>query len=100
MNEPPFVMVGAQLGGIFARAYHLRYPRKGVGFVFVDALHEDAFVIPGPDGKPAPAWRLSPPNNSAAVETMIPKDAPPPPVMSPSTDASFDKLPANVLTTA
>jgi pimeloyl-ACP methyl ester carboxylesterase len=98
-EKPPFVMAGAQLGGIYARSYHLRYPDEVVGFVFVDALHEDAFVIPGPDGKPTQAWRLSPEQFHAAVEEMIPKDTPPPPMMSPSTDAPFDKLPPNVLTT-
>jgi pimeloyl-ACP methyl ester carboxylesterase len=97
-EKPPFVMVGAQLGGIYARSYHLRYPGEVVGFVFVDALHEDAFVMPV-DGKPTPAWRLSPEQFRAAVEAMIPKDGMPPPPMNPSTDPPFDKLPPNVLTT-
>jgi L-ascorbate metabolism protein UlaG (beta-lactamase superfamily)/pimeloyl-ACP methyl ester carboxylesterase len=97
-EKPPFVMVGAQLGGIYARAYHLRYPGEAVGFVFVDALHEDAFVMPV-DGKPSPAWRLSPEQFRAAVEAMIPKEGMPPQSMNPSTDAPFDKLPPDVLRT-
>jgi pimeloyl-ACP methyl ester carboxylesterase len=98
-EKTPFVMVGAQLGGIFARSYHLRYPGEVVGFVFVDALHEDAFVMPGPDGKPTSVWRLSPEQFRAAVEAMIPKDGMPSPPMNPSTDPPFDTLPPNVLTT-
>src|SRR6185436_18700578 len=57
------------------------------------------FVMPGPDGKPTPAWRLSPAQFRAAVEAMIPKDGMPSPPMNPSTDPPFDKLPPNVLTT-
>jgi pimeloyl-ACP methyl ester carboxylesterase len=38
---PPFVLVGASIGGEYARIYTSRYPHDVVGLVFVDSSHPD-----------------------------------------------------------
>ena len=38
---PPYVFVGASIGGEYARIYTSRYPRDVAGLVFVDSSHPD-----------------------------------------------------------
>ena len=42
--QPPFVFVGASIGGIYTRLYEERYPGEAAGMVFVDSSHEDQFA--------------------------------------------------------
>ena len=39
--EGPYVLVGHSLGGMYVRAYAVRYPEEVVGMVLVDPTHED-----------------------------------------------------------
>src|SRR5207248_692878 len=39
--NPPYVLVGHSIGGLFVRAYQRRYPKDVVGMVLVDATPED-----------------------------------------------------------
>jgi pimeloyl-ACP methyl ester carboxylesterase len=48
---PPYVLVGASLGGINIRLFALRYPAEVVGIVLVDPAHEDQFTQ-SPSAKP------------------------------------------------
>jgi pimeloyl-ACP methyl ester carboxylesterase len=47
---PPYVLVGASVGGEYARVYTSRYPQDVAGLVFVDSAHPD---------QPEPAFMLS-----------------------------------------
>ena len=38
--QPPYVLVGNSIGGMYARAYAHRHPDQVVGMVLVDATHE------------------------------------------------------------
>jgi pimeloyl-ACP methyl ester carboxylesterase len=87
------------MGGLFVRTFQLRHATEVAGVVFVDAAHEDGIMIPV-NGKAVPVWNVPADQFRSAIEAMIPRNAPPaPPPMNPSTDAPFDKLPPNVLTT-
>ena len=44
--EPPYVLVGHSVGGLYARLYDQKYPGEVVGMVQVDAAHEDLNVRP------------------------------------------------------
>lgn len=48
---PPYVLVGASLGGCNVRLFALRYPEEVAGIVLVDPAHEDQF-IQSPSSKP------------------------------------------------
>jgi pimeloyl-ACP methyl ester carboxylesterase len=45
--EPPYVLVGHSLGGIYARVYNAHYPGEVVGMVLVDATHPDSWARQG-----------------------------------------------------
>lgn len=47
---PPYVLVGASIGGEYARVYTSRYPQDVAGLVFVDSSHPD---------EPEPPFMLS-----------------------------------------
>jgi pimeloyl-ACP methyl ester carboxylesterase len=40
-EKPPFLLVGASLGGVYVRLYQLDYPRDVIGFVLIDPATED-----------------------------------------------------------
>lgn len=40
-ERPPYVLVGASLGGMYVRLYQLEFPREVVGLVLVDPATED-----------------------------------------------------------
>ena len=44
-EKPPFVLVGAALGGAIVRVYANTYPNEVAGMVLVDAIHEDQFTF-------------------------------------------------------
>lgn len=55
---PPYVFVGGSLGGLYSRAFAMRYPREVVGLVLVDGSHERQWLELNrldPTGVPWPA---------------------------------------------
>ena len=40
-EKPPYVLVGASMGGVYVRLYQLEYPTEVAGLVFVDPSTED-----------------------------------------------------------
>jgi pimeloyl-ACP methyl ester carboxylesterase len=45
--DPPYVLVGHSLGGIYVRVYNARYPGEVAGMALVDATHPDNWVRRG-----------------------------------------------------
>ncbi len=45
--EPPYVMVGHSVGGIYIRVFNAQYPGEVVGSVLVDATHPDNWTRQG-----------------------------------------------------
>lgn len=45
--EPPYVMVGHSLGGIYVRVYNARYPGEVLGMALIDATHPDTWARQG-----------------------------------------------------
>jgi pimeloyl-ACP methyl ester carboxylesterase len=45
--EPPYVMVGHSVGGLYIRVYNAQYPGEVVGMVLVDATHHDNWTRQG-----------------------------------------------------
>ena len=41
--QPPYILVGHSLGGLFVRAYYNNYPDEVAGLVLVDSTHERQF---------------------------------------------------------
>jgi pimeloyl-ACP methyl ester carboxylesterase len=48
-EEPPYVMVGQSLGGIYVRAFASNYPDDVVGMVLVDSSHENQNLLLPPE---------------------------------------------------
>jgi pimeloyl-ACP methyl ester carboxylesterase len=98
-EAPPYVIVGASIGALQARAFQLKYPTEVAGIVFENAGHEDQFRVMV-DGKITPAWQATAGQFRKAMEEMRPPaDAPPPPPPPPSREGPFAKLPPDVLAT-
>jgi pimeloyl-ACP methyl ester carboxylesterase len=45
--EPPYVMVGHSLGGVYVRVYNAQYPGEVVGMALIDATHPDNWTRQG-----------------------------------------------------
>jgi pimeloyl-ACP methyl ester carboxylesterase len=45
--EPPYVLVGHSIGGIYARVYNARYTGEVIGMVLLDATHPDNWARQG-----------------------------------------------------
>ncbi len=45
--EPPYVMVGHSVGGVYVRVYNAQYPGEVIGMVLVDATHPDNWARQG-----------------------------------------------------
>jgi pimeloyl-ACP methyl ester carboxylesterase len=59
---PPYVLVGASIGGEYARIYASRYPHEVAGLVFVDSSHPDQQEPPfmlSPFNRASPSARES-----------------------------------------
>jgi pimeloyl-ACP methyl ester carboxylesterase len=87
-EHPPYVMVGASMGGLFVRLYQHRYPADVVGMVLVDPTHEDGLMTVI-DGVPTPIATLS----AAAYRAANPPPAAPPPVPQPELQEAHRRLP-------
>jgi pimeloyl-ACP methyl ester carboxylesterase len=87
-EKPPYVLVGASLGGIYVRLYQARYPDEVAGLVFVDPSHENrAFVIF--EGKGVTIASLT----AEQRRSLIPPGPVKVPRRRPQTGAPFDRLP-------
>ncbi|HET8547998.1 MAG TPA: alpha/beta hydrolase [Bryobacteraceae bacterium] len=54
--QPPYILVGASLGCIYARAWQRRFPERVAGLVFVDGTHDEGITLPvGEHRKPIAA---------------------------------------------
>jgi pimeloyl-ACP methyl ester carboxylesterase len=87
-EKPPYVMVGASLGGIYVRLYQAQYPDEVAGFVFVDPAHEDRLFVTF-DGKPVPVASLS----AEQRRSVVPRGPMRVPRRPPQAGAPFDRLP-------
>jgi L-ascorbate metabolism protein UlaG (beta-lactamase superfamily)/pimeloyl-ACP methyl ester carboxylesterase len=94
-EKRPYVLVGHSIGGIYVRAYQLRYRADVVGLVLVDGSHEDTWEVPL-DGKPVPLWSVTAEQLRATMPQEALQNMPLPP---PSTDEPYDKLPPDLLKT-
>jgi pimeloyl-ACP methyl ester carboxylesterase len=45
--EPPYVLVGHSLGGIYVRIFNAQYPGEAIGMALIDATHPDNWVRQG-----------------------------------------------------
>jgi pimeloyl-ACP methyl ester carboxylesterase len=87
-ERPPYVMVGASMGGIYVRLYENQYPDEVVGLVLVDPTHEDRlFTIF--EGKPVSIASLT----AEQRRSIIPPGLVNVPRRSPQTGTPFDRLP-------
>jgi pimeloyl-ACP methyl ester carboxylesterase len=43
--RPPYVLVGGSLGGLYSRAFAMKYPREVAGLVLIDGTHERQFFV-------------------------------------------------------
>ena len=59
---PPYVLVGASIGGEYARVYTSQYPHEIAGLVFVDSSHPD---------QQEPAFMLSPFNRMSPAKRHL-----------------------------
>jgi pimeloyl-ACP methyl ester carboxylesterase len=48
-EQPPYLMVGHSLGGIYVRAFASLYPDDVVGMVLVDSSHENQYLLLPPE---------------------------------------------------
>ena len=96
-EAPPFVLVGASMGGIYVRMFHLRHPNEVAGLVFVDASHEARLFVEVA-GKTIPVWgrtveqvRASLPPRSAWDIVLAQMSS-----RNPQTGSPFDRLPRDL----
>jgi pimeloyl-ACP methyl ester carboxylesterase len=85
--RPPYVLVGASLGGMFVRAYQRRYPEQVAGLVFVDSVHDEGMAF----GKPKPLPLMSAGELEAVFHGF--QDKPPPPQLPTAVEDPIDRLP-------
>lgn len=87
---PPYVLVGASLGALFARAYQRRFPEQVAGLVFVDGTHDEGITLLR-DGRPFPISQLSRAELPAAYDDYV--RVAPKPKAGPADAEPLDRLP-------
>lgn len=92
--KPPYVMVGASIGGIYVRLYDLTYPGEVAGMVLVDPASEER-LFTMLDGKGVTIASLT----AEQLRSTVPAGAVVIPPRSPQTGAPFDKLPGDLYRT-
>ena len=92
-ERPPYVLVGASMGGVYVRWYQMQHPAEVSGIVYIDASSEDGLFL-GVAGKPMPIWAVT----VEQVRAMYPPGpVPKQPARQPQTGAPFNKLPPQLL---
>jgi pimeloyl-ACP methyl ester carboxylesterase len=90
-EKPPYVMVGASMGGIFVREYEIKYPEEVVGMALVDPTHEDRlFTMLRGEGVAISSL------TAEQFQSTIPPGPAQIPEQSPETGSPFDKLPSDL----
>jgi pimeloyl-ACP methyl ester carboxylesterase len=90
-EKPPYVIVGASVGALYARLYQRRYPSEIAGMVQVDPSNEGRYVLI--DGKQVPLVSVS----ARELADSIPPGKPSvPPARPPQTGHPFDRLPPDL----
>jgi pimeloyl-ACP methyl ester carboxylesterase len=93
---PPFVLVGASMGGAYVRAYQRRFPEQVVAMVLVDATHDEG-VDYEIDGKGKPISLVTADELRAFMLRLLTRN-PPPPKAPTKVSAPFDRLPEDLQT--
>jgi pimeloyl-ACP methyl ester carboxylesterase len=88
-EAPPYVLVGASLGGIFVRLYQAEYPAHVAGLVLIDAAAENR-LFTFFEGQPVTIASLT----ADQLRSTIPQRDVRVPRRSPQTGAPFDRLPS------
>jgi pimeloyl-ACP methyl ester carboxylesterase len=87
-EKPPYVLVGASMGGIYVRLFQAQYPDEVVGLVLVDPAHEDRLFTLF-EGKPVTLASLT----AQQRRSIIPPGPVKFPRRPPQTGVPFDRLP-------
>lgn len=88
--EPPYILVGASLGCIYARSYQRRFPERVAGMVFVDGTHDEGIVLPV-KGKATPLGNLKAGELEAAFAEY--RRVAPKPKAGPADEFPLSRLP-------
>jgi pimeloyl-ACP methyl ester carboxylesterase len=87
-EKPPYLMVGASMGGIYVRLFADKYPDEVVGMVLVDPASEDRLFLFF-EGKAVDVASLT----AEQRRSIIPPGPAKVPRRSPQTGGPFDRLP-------
>jgi len=90
--RPPYVLVGASLGAIYARAFQRRFPEEVAGLVFVDGTHDEGITFLF-EGTRTPISHLAAEDLRRAYE-QYEREAPRP-RLGPADQSPLDRLPAS-----
>ncbi len=91
---PPFVLLGASMGGAYVRAYQRRFPDEVVGMVLVDATHDEGIDYEI-DGKGKPISLVTADELRAFMQRLLARN-PPPPKAPTKVSQPFDRLPEDL----
>jgi pimeloyl-ACP methyl ester carboxylesterase len=92
--RPPYVFVGASIGGIFVRAFQRRYPEEVVGLVLDDPTSDEGLGY-RVNGKDKLIYEMTAADMRAVAKAFLRK--PPPPLELPTQlEEPFDRLPKNL----
>jgi pimeloyl-ACP methyl ester carboxylesterase len=94
-EKPPYVLVGASMGGLWVRRFQLEYPTEVVGMVLIDPSHEDRLFTYF-EGSAVPIASLT---AEQLRSTIPPGDLKLPPPRSPQTGEPFASLPRDLYQT-
>lgn len=88
--RPPYILVGASIGGLYVRAYQRRYPEEVAGLVLDDPTGEEGlkYMV---NGKDTPIYQMTSADMRAAFRPLLsnsPHYDPPTKIEEP-----FDRLP-------
>lgn len=92
--SPPYVLVGASMGGIYVRMYQLHHPGDVVGLVLVDPSSEDG-LFTRVNGKGVAIASVT----AEQLRSTLPSGPIRIPTRSPQTGPPFDRLPPSLYKT-
>jgi pimeloyl-ACP methyl ester carboxylesterase len=92
--RPPYVLVGASLGGIFVRAYQRRYPDEVVGLVLDDPTSDEGLGY-RVNGKDKPIYEMTAADMREVGKAVL-RNPPPPPESPNELGEPLDRLPPNL----
>jgi pimeloyl-ACP methyl ester carboxylesterase len=90
--RPPYVLVGASIGGFYARAFQRRYPDEVSGMVMVDSTTEEssAWIV---DGKPKVTYLVSREEMNALMKKYLESAGSSSQPQPAALEAPFNRLP-------